>query len=206
MEKWNIKLFLALNAPSAPDPWLVFLARVCAEDPVFLIAGLVAALWVWGAPGRRGGLLAMGVGLLLACAISAALNAFWYNPRPFAAGIGHTLIPHAPDSSFPSEHATFLWTVGFGLVATRVWRALGWLVVALGLATAWARLYLGVHFPLDMAGSFVIAGVSAEVAMAVQPWVEARMLSLVERLYEATLDMMRLPIAVFPRHGSRTGR
>jgi len=26
---------------------------------------------------------------------------------------------------------------------------------------AWSRIYLGVHWPLDMAGSFVVAGFSA---------------------------------------------
>ena len=30
-------------------------------------------------------------------------------------------------------------------------------IMAAGLPLAWARLYLGVHFPLDMLGAFVLA-------------------------------------------------
>lgn len=202
MDDWNLTLFSVLNAPSAPAPWLVHLARICAEDLVFLVAGLVAALWIWGSPRRRGGLVAVGCGLLLALAISTAIGALWYHPRPFVAGIGHTLMRHNTETSFPSDHATFLWTVGLGLIATRVWRAWGWSVAALGFVTAWARIYLGVHWPLDMAGSFVIACVSAAFAAAVYPFAASQVLPLIERLYERGLELLRLPAALFPRRRS----
>jgi hypothetical protein len=58
MERLNVQLFLALNAPSAPDPLIVTLAKICAEDLVFLVAGLAAALWVWGRRGEGGPLIA----------------------------------------------------------------------------------------------------------------------------------------------------
>jgi undecaprenyl-diphosphatase len=172
---------------------------------VFATAGLVAALWIWGSSRRRGGLLAVGASLLLALAISTVIGALWYHPRPFVAGVGHALMRHDAETSFPSDHATFLWTVGFGLIAVRAGGAWGWSIAALGMVTAWARIYLGVHWPLDMAGSFLIACVSAAFAAAVHPFMRMHVLPLAERLYERGLDCLRLPAAAFPRRRSRVG-
>ena len=40
----------------------------------------------------------------------------------------------------------------------------GLALALLGLPVAWARIYLGVHFPLDMVGAALIAGLSAWLA------------------------------------------
>lgn len=37
----------------------------------------------------------------------------------------------------------------------------GLLLAVLGLPVAWARIYLGVHFPLDMLGAAIAAALSA---------------------------------------------
>jgi undecaprenyl-diphosphatase len=75
----------------------------------------------------------------------------------------------------------------------------------LGVLTAWARVYLGVHWPFDMLGSFIVAGAGAIFAAAVRPFATARVVPLVERLYHRVLDTLRLPLAVFPRHISSVG-
>lgn len=38
-------------------------------------------------------------------------------------GLGHTLITHAADSSFPSDHLTLLWAVAFSFLMhlARTW-------------------------------------------------------------------------------------
>lgn len=44
--------------------------------------------------------------------------------------------------------------------------ATGWGVVTLlvGLCVAWARVFLGMHFPLDMAGAVAVAGIVYTIA------------------------------------------
>lgn len=79
-------------------------------------------------------------------------------------GLGHTLIPHAADSSFPSDHLTLLWAVAFSFLMHRSPRLAGMALALLGLPVAWARIYLGVHFPLDMVGAALVAGLSAWLA------------------------------------------
>ena len=79
-------------------------------------------------------------------------------------GLGHTLISHAADSSFPSDHLTLLWAVAFSFLMHRSPRLAGIALALLGLPVAWARIYLGVHFPLDVVGAALVAVLSAWLA------------------------------------------
>ena len=40
-------------------------------------------------------------------------------------------------------------------------------IVLLGLGIAWARIFVGVHYPLDMAGAFITAAIATVIACAV---------------------------------------
>ncbi len=58
----------------------------------------------------------------------------------------------------------------------------GTVVVCLGLATAWARVYLGVHFPLDMAAAFIISLFAAIVARTISEKLDGGFFQSVERM------------------------
>lgn len=199
METWNTALFIAINAPASANAVTIGLAKVAAEYLVYVAAVLAVCLWVRGSRDERDALTSIGVGLLIAFALSWTIGLLWYHPRPFVIGLGRTLLAHSPDSSFPSDHTTLLWTFGFGLLVTREQRGWGWALVLVGLATAWARIYVGVHFPLDMAGSAVVAATGAVVARAVHLHVAACLLPMIETPYEYLLHALRLPRAIFPR-------
>jgi undecaprenyl-diphosphatase len=159
----------------------------------------MAALWIWGLPAKRAGLLTAAATLLLAMAINFAIGSVWYHPRPFEIGIGHTLVKHALETSFPSDHATFLWSLSFGLIAASVRRGWGLVIGGLGFATAWARVYLGVHFPFDMFGSFMVAVLSAACTYAMRRPIERNLMPASERFYETILRVLHVPAAVIPR-------
>ncbi|MEX8493621.1 phosphatase PAP2 family protein [Sphaerotilus sp.] len=59
---------------------------------------------------------------------------------------------HAPDASFPSDHGTVFSAVSLCLLLAGEW-VWGLAVLMVGMGVAWARVYLGVHFPLDMLGA-----------------------------------------------------
>lgn len=53
-----------------------------------------------------------------------------------------------------------------------------------GVAVAWARIFLGVHFPFDMLGALLVAALSA--ALVTPLWrLGAGLTDLAERLYRA---------------------
>lgn len=80
-------------------------------------------------------------------------------------GLGHTLIAQAPDASFPSDHGTVFSAVSLCLLLAGEWMW-GLVVLMVGVCVAWSRVYLGVHFPLDMIGA---VGVSLLSYMLVSP-------------------------------------
>lgn len=115
MFELNQALFLALNAPSQPPAWLVHAVAGLASSPVLLAPAVVVALWIWGEPARRGALIAIAISVVMAQGLNLGLGLLWFDPRPFIVPLGHTLVAHAADNGFPSDHATLVWTLGAGL-------------------------------------------------------------------------------------------
>lgn len=199
MHGLNDHLFLLLDAPAHPYRLTVALAEFAASIIIALVPFLLIAAWIWGDPMRRAGLIATTSTAALALGANQIVGFLWFEPRPFMIGIGRTLIAHAPENSFPSDHTTFMFTVGLGLIVTRAAPAWGKVVIGLGLLVAWARIYLGLHFPVDMIASGLIgacfSGAAAFLALPVSRWV----MPLIEPLYEAALNLLHLPARLFPR-------
>ena len=206
LDEWNIQLFLALNAAANPDPLTVALAKAVAAQSIFLALAITAALWIWGPPRRRGALLAVATVLPFALVLNGIVGWLHFRPRPFMLGLGHTLVPHAAEAGFPSDHMSFLWTLGLSLLATAASRPAGWCIVVIGVPTAWARIYLGVHTPLDMLGSLGVAALAALLARAVLPQIERHLLVPAETLYIGALRALRLPDMMFPKARSGDGQ
>ena len=124
------------------------------------------------------------------------LGAVWYEPRPFMAGVGHTWIVHVADNSFPSDHATLAWSLGLGLVLTGASRRWGIIACLLGIATGWARVYLGVHFPVDVLISAPAGLLAAAAAHLIVPAMRVWAVTPIEWFYEAVLSRLpdRLPV------------
>ncbi|HYL88571.1 MAG TPA: undecaprenyl-diphosphatase [Burkholderiales bacterium] len=173
MEHWNLQLFLLLNAASPPGRLALDVAWMLAQGAIWLVpAGLVLA-WLRGARGAREAVLIAALAGALALGANGLIGLAWYHPRPAEAGIGHAWLAHMRDSSFPSDHLALMWAVAFVLLLWPRARRIGAAFAALGLPVAWARIYLGVHFPLDMAGSVLVAAASAAAACAAAPAVVA---------------------------------
>ena len=64
-------------------------------------------------------------------------------------------------AKFFDEYAIFV----VPLLLHRSQRMTAVALALLGLPMAWARIYLGVHFPLDMLGAALVAGFSAWLAL-----------------------------------------
>ena len=165
MENLNHTLFLGLNAPAHPGLLMLALAKFFGEYAIFVVPLLLAAGWLRGNEHSRKVWLEASVSMLAGLLINQFIALLWPHPRPFMLGLGHNLIAHAANSSFPSDHLTGLWAFSFSLLMHRSQRMTAVALILLGLPMAWARIYLGVHFPLDMLGAALVAGFSAWLAL-----------------------------------------
>ncbi len=135
LEALNQALFLTINATTSTPRWQIDVASFIADYVIYFVPLMLAALWLSGIRNNRATALRACCVVLLALGFNQVIGHAWLHPRPFMIGLGHTFIEHAPDSSFPA-----------------------------GLAVAWARVFVGVHYPLDMAGAVAIACVAHGVA------------------------------------------
>jgi undecaprenyl-diphosphatase len=156
LEAFNQALFLHLNADLTTPVWQIRTAAFVADYLIYLIPLALVGLWCWSDEKQRNLALKACLVAFVALGINQLIILGWPHPRPFMIGLGHTFIPHAADSSFPSDHATIFSAVGLTLVLGCARSLTGWAILALGMCVAWARIFLGVHFPLDMLGAVVI--------------------------------------------------
>lgn len=102
-----------------------------------------------------------------AIVIEALISTVAYHPRPFAAGFGPAWMSHAANNSMPSTHVTLTWIMAITL-AIRKQRWISLALFALGGVLAWARIYVGIHWPTDMVGAAVSACLSVALAYAIE--------------------------------------
>jgi undecaprenyl-diphosphatase len=158
---WNAELFERINASAAAPHWRVAVAIAIAQWVIWLVPAWLTLSWFRSdAQGRRELLEVLAV-MLLALGLGQVIAALWPQPRPFMVHLGSQLLAHAPDPGFPSDHVTVFWSAAASAaLATRRSARIGLLWFALGLLVGWSRVFLGVHFPLDVLGALPVAALA----------------------------------------------
>ncbi len=170
MERLNDTLFLMLNASALPTPPVFGLAVFFAQYLILTVPVAMGLLWLRADEAQRRSLIAAAMAGAIGLAVNQAIGWVWQHPRPFVVGIGHTYLAHGADTSFPSDHLTLIWSVACALLLDNRTRTVGIAVALLGLPVAWARIFLGVHYPMDMAGSAIVAGIVAWLVARQMRW------------------------------------
>ncbi|WP_242894942.1 phosphatase PAP2 family protein [Actinomadura litoris] len=148
-------------------PWVHTAADVGTNAGLLLFAVLFAAGW-WrarGGDGRAMGLaLAAPVAMVAAYLVSEVSKGYLREERPCRAVAGAVHIAACPapgDWSFPSNHATI--AAGSAAALVVAWRATAPLVLPLAALMAFSRVFVGVHYPHDVAAGFAVGCVVAPV-------------------------------------------
>lgn len=156
--------FLDVNRFSRATSWLHAPVRGYAEYGVVLFAALLLGSW-WlarrgGDPRRVAASLWAPVGALVAIGVNQVIAGAVAAPRPYTVlPDALVLVSRSADPSFPSDHAVMAGAVAAGLFVAH--RGLGAVAAVLAIAMALTRVYVGVHFPLDVAAGLVIgAGIA----------------------------------------------
>lgn len=188
----DVRLLHALNDLAgrwaALDAVMILLARY---SPVVL-AAVLAALWLtWRPRNQREALLA-GVASLIALGVGQVIGMLVPRDRPYLTEHVRLLVPHAPDTSFPSDHATLAFAV-----AVMIWRhdrRLGSALLLFGVLVGIARVFIGAHYPTDVLGGAVLGAI---VSVLVDRISQARSIA---RLFEMLFALLhRMHLAAAPR-------
>lgn len=166
----DLLLFRLINGVAGTVPPLDALMRFLANDYVIPTALSAALVFLWFSRDERiqEAALRAGLALLLANGLVKLSNVIWYRPRPFTSHDVNLLFYFPSDSSFPANSAA----ADFALAWT-IWRvrpaAGGWMLLA-AAAMALARVYVGVHYPLDVLGGAAIGIASARFLQRLAPY------------------------------------
>ena len=156
LSELNLSLFSWINAsPEASNASINF-AIFIANDLLYCMILLFAWFWLRGNYDTKKQILKAFIFTSIAILISQCISHVYYHPRPFVMEVGRTLIYHAPNGSFPSDHMLIFSSIAFSYLFSAQ-RKLGVFLLVMAWLVAWSRVYLGVHFPLDMLGAFLLA-------------------------------------------------
>ncbi len=143
---------------------------------IFFLVAVAGAIWFaarpGGSPRSKLAALSAAASAALALLINVVLGHIWFHDRPFMDHPRATLllVHHAADNSFPSDHASVAFAVAFAVLVFH--RRLGLLLLLGAAAIAVDRIFVGVHYPVDVAASVLIGLASALVITTVgRPWI-----------------------------------
>lgn len=190
----DYRLEQLINGPAGTHPLWDTLMRVVANGAEGLFLGVIALWfvygWITGRPADRRGALTAFVAALGALAVVQVIDRLWARPRPFIAhpDTVHLLVAHGADPSFPSDHVVAACAIAVVLVSFHR----RWGVVALVSAAvlAYARVYIGVHYPGDVLGGFLVGTLVALVLLRLATPLMTWLTAIVDR----TIRLVRLPL------------
>lgn len=198
MFTFDAQLFRDINNTAGQNAWLDAFGIFAAKYLIWIMAAVIIAaslracakqgllrpvdrwweriaFWISRPPGPRteaGRLAAAATRAFLAGAAAYLVNFLislaYFRPRPCGALIGvHKLINRTcSDKSFPSDHASLAFAAAFSIVYVRP--VLGSVLLVMAALVAWGRVFVGVHYPFDVAAGALVGLFWALVARAIE--------------------------------------
>ncbi len=165
----NLTLFYIINGFAGRNYVLDTTMVFAAKYIIYIFVIYLAYLWFVKSKYRQEVLL-VGYASLLGLGLNFIITLFYFHPRPFMVPTGVLLIAHAPETSFPSDHTTLMFAVSLMLLTFRELRSKGMILFVLSFIGGLARVYTGLHFPMDIIGSLFVALVSTGLLLALKQY------------------------------------
>ncbi|HDR6312011.1 TPA: undecaprenyl-diphosphatase [Bacillus cereus] len=186
--QFNIDIFRAINDLGKQYSFLNSTMVFLAEYMVYIFALIMLAYWFTGSRRTRMIVIQAMVAFVIAEVIGKIAGTFHLNYQPFAVLPDvNKLVNHTVDNSFPSDHTILFFSICFSFWLVRKKTGLLWLILAFCVAIS--RIWVGVHYPFDIAIGALIGCVSALFSYWVVPKFSfiKKLLTLYERVEKHVL-------------------
>ncbi len=159
----DYQLFKLLNQLAGQNPIFDQLVLLFSKYGPILFGLILVWLWFSNAQNqhenRKIVLCAVSIAILT-LGIDKLIEMVYFRPRPF---VNHSVIllleKSNLDPSFPSNHAAGAFALAFALFWKR--RKIGAVLILMACFMAFSRIFIGVHYPLDvLAGACIGLGVT----------------------------------------------
>lgn len=162
----NISLFFLVfglsNHSIAADTLMVFGAQYL----IYLTFLLVFVLSFKGGLKEKKAILLAVLSIPIVILLIKGIHIFFYEPRPFVSFNFSPLVNPVGNASFPSVHVSLIAALAFSyLYFKSKWAPLFLLFL---LWVGIARIYVGVHYPLDILGGIIVGIISLVLVLQIK--------------------------------------
>lgn len=154
----NLSLYFLISGLSHQSLLLDAFMIYSTEYVIFITGILMFILAKEGGVSERKAFILSLLAIPMSILLIKVIHLFYYEPRPF---ITHEVIPlllEGNNASFPSRHTTIMSI--FAFAATYFKHQWNVLIIILMALVGVSRIYVGVHYPIDIVGGILTGFVS----------------------------------------------
>ncbi|MGP1931257.1 MAG: phosphatase PAP2 family protein [Arsenophonus sp. ET-YP4-MAG3] len=190
----NLSLFNLINTKLITSINILTLLFFLAKHLILIFPLISIFYWFYGSSKnliyQRVFIFKTVLALIIGMVISYFIGIIFPQERPFISSkIGRYFFSHAPTASFPSNHATVSFVFSFGfLFWLRAW--IGLLLFIPSLIISLARIFLGIHWPLDIVGAFLVAIIACGFSQIIWKIGANKLLTYIIKTYQILFNSL----------------
>lgn len=154
----NTTLFFQIFGLNKQSPILDQLMVFGATHLIYLTILFVLLLSLKGKTADKKAFLTLLLAIPISILFIKVIHLFFVENRPFVAFHFLPIVGENADASFPSRHATISAVIAFSYTYFKSKWALPFIFIATWIG--FSRIFVGVHYPLDIIGGFAVAALS----------------------------------------------
>lgn len=141
-----------------------------AEYVIYTMFFITLILGFMGKTNDKKAFLLIILGIPVSIILIKIIHLFYFEPRPFITNNFIPLVKEINDASFPSRHTTISSVIAFSFIFFKSKWSTFFLAAALWVGAS--RVFVGVHYPLDILGGFIVAAISLVISLQIKKYLQ----------------------------------